>query len=136
MWPSRCIIAVLLLAACLDAAVAQVGQGTDSLRSAVASPAEVRLSFSRPTPLNTPWLEQQQEFELALPYLLAPLPTTPYPFLTSYDGPQEPDLTAAWRLQRAREEKNSALYTVLGTVQLGGVAYLAYRHVKKYGFFR
>ena len=136
MRSGRFVIAVLLLAACLDAAVAQVGQETDSLRSAVNAPAEVRLSFSRPMPLNTPWLEQQQEFELALPYLLGPLPTTPYPFLISYDDIREPDLTAAWRLQRAREEKNSALYTVLGTVQLGGVAYLAYRHVKKYGFFK
>ncbi len=136
MRSGRFVIAVLLLAVCLDAAVAQVGQGTDSIRSAVTSPAEVRLSFSRPMPLNTPWLEQQQEFELALPYLIGPLPTTPYPFLISYDGLQAPDLTAAWRLQLAREERNSTLYTVLGTVQLGGVAYLAYRHVKKYGLFK
>ena len=136
MMPSRCIIAVLLLAASLDTAGAQTGQGTDSLGSALASPAELRLSFSRPMPLNTPWLVQQQEFELALPYVLGPLPATPYPFLISYDDLREPDLTAAWRLQRAREEKNSTLYTVLGTVQLGGIAYLAYRHVTKYGFFK
>ena len=136
MRPSRSIIAVLLLAACPDTAGAQVGQGTDSLRSALASPAEVPLSFFLPMPLNTPWLEQQQEFELALPYVLGPLPATPYPFLISYDDLREPDLTAAWRLQRAREEKNSTLYTVLGTVQLGGMAYLAYRHIAKYGFFK
>ena len=30
----------------------------------------------------------------------------------------------------------SPLQTVLGTVELAGVAYLAYRHIKKYGFLR
>jgi hypothetical protein len=43
------------------------------------------------------------------------------------------DLTAPLRLQRRKDEGLQLLYSVLGAVQAGGVAYLAYRHVKKYG---
>lgn len=57
------------------------------------------------------------------------------PFL---GGPlrQNIDLLAPLRLQWEREEELRPLYTVLGAVQLGGVAYMAYEHIKKRGLFK
>lgn len=43
------------------------------------------------------------------------------------------DLTAALRLQWAKDGELKSLRTVLGTVQLGGVAYLAYRALSAKG---
>ncbi len=56
---------------------------------------------------------------------------TPYFFM-----PREMDdidLAAPWKLQLARENQHRTLYTILGAVQAGGVAYLAYRHIRKHG---
>jgi hypothetical protein len=44
------------------------------------------------------------------------------------------DLAAPWKLQLARENKHKTLYTILGAVQAGGVAYLAYKQIEKYGW--
>lgn len=44
------------------------------------------------------------------------------------------DLLSPLRLQQQRDEEMKTLRMILGTVQLGGVAYIAYRHVTKYGF--
>jgi hypothetical protein len=46
---------------------------------------------------------------------------------------QKADLTSPLRLQMESEARLRTLYTILGTVQVGGVAYLAYRRIKKYG---
>jgi hypothetical protein len=44
------------------------------------------------------------------------------------------DLSAPWKLELARREENRTMYTILGSVNFGGAMYIAYRHVKKYGF--
>jgi hypothetical protein len=44
------------------------------------------------------------------------------------------DLATPWKLQLARENEHRTLYTILGAVQAGGVAYLAYKHIQKYGW--
>ena len=49
----------------------------------------------------------------------------PPPFLATTVG-GEIDLLSPLKLQRAKENELSTLRTILGTVQLGGVAYLAY----------
>ncbi|MHB1050364.1 MAG: hypothetical protein ACYC09_09825 [Bacteroidota bacterium] len=41
------------------------------------------------------------------------------------------DLTAPLKLQLMKQEKNKVMYSILGSVQLGGTAYLLYRHIKK-----
>ena len=57
------------------------------------------------------------------------------PFLI---GPvrQDIDMLAPLHLQWEREAKLRPLYTVLGAVELGGVAYIAYQHIKKYGLLK
>lgn len=50
--------------------------------------------------------------------------------------PSKADLMSTYLLQRERETQYNTLYMVLGTMNLGGAAYIAYRHIKKYGFLR
>lgn len=44
------------------------------------------------------------------------------------------DLLAPLRLQWRKEDELQTLYTIVGTVEFGGALYVAYRHLKKYGF--
>jgi hypothetical protein len=44
------------------------------------------------------------------------------------------DLTAGWRLELAGQEKLKTLQIIMGAAVLGGAGYVAYEHVKKYGF--
>ncbi|HCV43181.1 MAG TPA: hypothetical protein DGH68_06830 [Bacteroidetes bacterium] len=46
---------------------------------------------------------------------------------------QKADLISPLRLQMESEARLRTLRTVLGTVQVGGVVYMAYRRIKKYG---
>jgi hypothetical protein len=51
----------------------------------------------------------------------------------SWKSPERIDLVSPWQYELTKQEELRTLRTILGTVQLGGVAYLAYRHIKKYG---
>lgn len=46
---------------------------------------------------------------------------------------QNLDVSEIWKIGKLREDELKTLRSILGSVQLGGVAYLAYRHIKKYG---
>ncbi len=46
------------------------------------------------------------------------------------------DIMLPLRLQMASEKKLGTLRTILATVQIGGVAYLAYEHIRKHGLFK
>ena len=51
----------------------------------------------------------------------------------SWKSPERIDLISPWQCELTKQEELRTLRTILGTVQLGGVAYLAYQHIKKYG---
>lgn len=44
------------------------------------------------------------------------------------------DVAAPWKQFLARQNEDKTLYVLLGSVQMGGAAYIAYRHLKKYGW--
>ena len=46
---------------------------------------------------------------------------------------QNLDVSEIWKIGALKEEELKTLRAILGSVQLGGVAYLAYKHIKKYG---
>ena len=46
---------------------------------------------------------------------------------------QNLDVSEIWKIGKLREDELKTLKSILGSVQLGGVAYLAYKHIKKYG---
>ena len=43
------------------------------------------------------------------------------------------DLASPWKLQLLNESKYRTMKIILESIELGGVAYIAYRHIKKYG---
>ncbi|MBA4312725.1 MAG: hypothetical protein C0417_08855 [Chlorobiaceae bacterium] len=90
----------------------------DSGLSIVTPPVLSNLSF-RTAPVFYPTL-LQPSFTLSM-----------QPF--SWKSPEKVDLVSSWKSVLAKQEELRTLRTILGTVQLGGVAYLAYRHIKKYG---
>jgi hypothetical protein len=107
-------------------------RAADSARVVVLDPG---ISLGRATLLFPPALREEGALVVppfadgmsygapGLPFLL---PGTPPPM----------DMMVSYRLQRAREDELSTLRSVLGTVQLGAVGYVAYMHLKKRGLFK
>lgn len=60
-------------------------------------------------------------------------PGIPPPLLHGTFAPKL-DLLSPYVLQQQRESRLSTLYLILGAAELGGAGYIAYRHIKKYGF--
>ncbi len=58
------------------------------------------------------------------------------PPLIQMTGFSRSDMMLPWRLHLEREARLRPLYTILATVQIGGVAYLAYEHLRKNGLFK
>jgi len=46
---------------------------------------------------------------------------------------QNLDVSEIWKIRKLKDVELKTLRSILGSVQLGGVAYLAYKHIKKYG---
>jgi hypothetical protein len=58
------------------------------------------------------------------------------PALLGAPFPSKADLVSPYLLRLHRESQLNTLYMVLESMELGGAAYIAYRHIKKYGFLR
>jgi len=43
------------------------------------------------------------------------------------------DLASPWQLELENQEAYRTMRAILGAIELGGVAYIGYRHIKKYG---
>ena len=128
---------MLLVTACCSVLSAQ--QQSDVLTADTARTGGVILldpgvALGKPTLLLPPWLEPGAAFGPTSPLHRSIGSGLPPPLLGMGIEPKV-DLTATLRLRR-RDEGLQLLYSVLGAVQVGGVAYLAYRHVKKYGLRR
>ena len=63
----------------------------------------------------------------------SPLAGVP-PFLLDPPGEPKADLLSPYLLHVQSAKKMNTLYTILGAMELGAVAYVAYRHVRKQGF--
>ena len=64
---------------------------------------------------------------------LSPTPVYP-PFFLGPPAEPRADLLSPYLLGLRRSQEMSTFYTILGAMELGAVAYVAYRHVKKFGF--
>lgn len=60
--------------------------------------------------------------------LTAPLPTLPWQLQENIDP------RSIWQQELAKQNEYRTLRTILGSVQVGTVAYLTYLHLKEYGF--
>ncbi len=85
--------------------------------------------FDKPSVLFHPSLRATPEY---YPNLLQPSFTLGMQTI-SWKSPERIDLVSPWQYELTKQEELRTLRTILGTVQLGGVAYLAYRHIKKHG---
>jgi hypothetical protein len=105
---------------------------SDSDRVVVVDPG---LSLGTPVLILPRSLDERTAF--IVPPFVTPAwsPESGLPFVM---GPaaQKIDMLAPLHLAWEREKRLAPLYTALGAVELGGVAYIAYRHIKKYGLFR
>jgi hypothetical protein len=52
---------------------------------------------------------------------------------SSWKNQQNLDLSSIWKQEVAKQEEYKTLRMVMGSIEAGGVAYLAYLHFKKYG---
>jgi hypothetical protein len=52
---------------------------------------------------------------------------------SSWKLQQNLNLSPIWKLELAKQDEYKTLYTILGSIEAGGVAYLTYLHFKKYG---
>jgi hypothetical protein len=58
--------------------------------------------------------------------------TLPPPSLT-WDSHQKLSLASCWRDDLAKQQEYQTFRMILGSIEAGGAAYLAYKHIKKYG---
>jgi hypothetical protein len=127
-----CVWAAAIATAPVQVPDTTVGPTRDSAQVIVLDPG---LSLGKPTLLLPPAL--REEGALVVPPLVegAGFGATGLPFLLP-GTPPPLDLMVSYRLQHEREQELSTLRSVLGTVQLGAVGYVAYLHLKKRGVFR
>jgi len=133
------IVGILLLS--FTFTLAASGQQRSDLQS--TDTASVRrivivdpgISLGRATLLLSPSFERDSLFIFpSFLHLKEDFPVGP-PFVGGVFE-ERVDLLSPLRLQMGKESQLRSLQVVLGTVEIAGVAYLAYRHIKKYGFLR
>jgi hypothetical protein len=121
---------VILRTSASPAQAQEANLGTDTSR--VCSDIIIidpRLALGKVTLLFPPVLQREARF--------APLSFTDMhpgiapPFPEVY-GPKA-DLMSPFLVQTQKESKLSTIYTIIGAVELGAAANVAYRHIKKYG---
>ncbi len=99
-----------------------------------------------PLPETELWLSRPSLFAPPQPHLELPPQDLPPEFLTN-DFTRPPTFTAGFASRRAdlisplllqwkSEERMRPFQIVLGSLSAGGAAYVAYRHIKKYGLFK
>ena len=126
----------LFLFLCVCAAIAQ--------EQPAMPPKDSSLSLLRretiPLPLETPIVIVPLSFALNSAGSDTPMPLSyifgESPEQFSWNRGGAIDIASPWKIHLEEQNKHQTWRNVLGTVQLGGVAYLAYRHIKKYGLFR
>jgi hypothetical protein len=59
--------------------------------------------------------------------LTVPMPPFSWTYKTKID------LESAWKQELTKQEEYRTLRTILGSIEMGGVAYLTYLHLKNYG---
>jgi hypothetical protein len=122
-------------------ALAASGQEKADIRPAVFDSArrvvivEPRISFGEPILLLPLSLGRDSVFILPSFLFIGEDTTVPQPILATVLE-KKVDLLLPLRLQREKESQLRWLQTLLGTVRIAGGAFLAYRHIKQYGFLR
>jgi len=67
------------------------------------------------------------------PEIIHTIPVLHEPFFLTLT--KEIDISSPWKLELAEQNEFRTLGLILGSIEAGGAAYIAYRHIKKYGIF-
>jgi hypothetical protein len=90
----------------------------------------LELSLAQPTFLPAhSYGDTQQNFSDFLHHQSLTVPMPPF----SWTFKSKIDLESAWKQELTKQEEYRTLRTILGSVEMGGVTYLTYLHLKKYG---
>jgi hypothetical protein len=88
------------------------------------------------------------DYLIRIPSFSLPMSLMAFPAEIRYDFNQSPvislqtsswklqqnlNLSPIWKLELAKQDEYKTLRTILGSIEAGGVGYLAYLHFKKYG---
>jgi hypothetical protein len=88
---------------------------------------ELSLTQMELLPAQSIGITQQSFSDFVHQSLTVPMPPFSWTFKSKID------LESAWKQELAKQDEYKTLRTILGSVEMGGVAYLTYLHLKKYG---
>jgi len=124
-----------LVAAIWVGAIPASGQSSttsaDTLQTTGVVLLDPGIALGRPTLVFPP---SYQPGSLILPSRFTTPPAGLPDFLLGPPDEPKADLLSPYLLDLQRAKKMNTFHTILGAMELGAVAYVAYRHVKKYGF--
>ena len=128
--------AALLVAAlwcgAIPALAQQASQTSDTVLTTGVVLLDPGIALGKPVLLFPP--SYQPGSEILPARFVKPFAASPPLFLLGPPGSPKADLLSPYVLELRRSQKMNTFYTILGAMELGAVAYIAYRHVKKFGF--
>jgi hypothetical protein len=125
------ILQLVLCAAALQAQEQDTSSIRDTSRVRGFVIADPGIALRKAIILFPPSLQHDGRFES---FQFLDTPSGMPPPLLNRVFTQKADLLSPYLLQLQQESQAGSLHVVLGAAGLGGAAYLAYRHIKKYGF--
>jgi hypothetical protein len=120
------LASVFLLPASGQEQKSMPSQDTSTKRSLIYN-SELFLAQPSLLPARSYEVTQESFSDFLHQSLSVPMPPFSWTFKTKND------LENSWRQELAKQNEYRTLRTVLGSIQMGGVAYLTYMHLKKYG---
>ena len=125
---SVCMLIVFIIGSLSASGQEQTKVQQDTLRK-VLQDYSIDLSLTQPTllPARSTILPQQSFSDFIHQSLSTPMPSSFWTTKTSMD------LATSWQQELAKQNEYKTLRTILGSMQMGGTAYLLYMHLKKYG---
>jgi len=124
-------IFVLLFLVSVPAAAQDQPESADTSRWNGVVLLDPGIALGRPTLIFPPAFRPETQGGSSL--LLQPYPGLGPDLFDAHAFPKA-DLLSPYLLALQREKKRSTFYTVLGAMELSAVAYVAYRHVRRFGF--
>ena len=101
-------------------------QDTSKKRSQLFN-LELSLTQMELLPTQSIGITQQSFSDFLHQSLTAPMPPFSWTFKTKMD------LESSWKQELAKQEEYRTWRSILGSIEMGGFAYLTYLHLKKYG---
>ncbi len=125
----KIVLIVLAFALVANGQEQKGGLPRDTLadRMSIAQPGSLFSINTSLPPLSLAILDGTR-LDLLTPSLVPPPQFKPWMLET------KADILSPWKLELKEQEKYRTLYSIFGSIEVGGVAYLGYRFIKQHGF--